>query len=139
MSFANKLKTYRNNMELTQDELAEKIGVSQKTISSWEVGRSEPTMKEFKRLCKLFDCTLADLSDTKERPVGDISMEDIYAKVPTLDFGQLQELKSFIDNQIQTQAQLAEILHEKARLESQLRDTEAKLKYLKEKNNHAQS
>lgn len=136
MSFGNKLKSYRTKFELTQDELAERIGVSQKTISSWEVGRSEPTMKEFKRLCDLFNCTLADLSDTRERSIGEISLEDIYAKIPNLDFNHLQELKDYIDKEIQKQAKMAETLHEKAKLEAQLRETENELKRLRELNYH---
>ena len=131
MSFAFKLKTYMNNMDLTQDELAEKIGVSQKTISSWEVGRSEPTMKEFKRLCDLFDCTLADLSDTKERAIGDITIEDIYTKIPNLDFSQIQELKVFIDNQTQIKAQLEAMIREKEKLELQIKKAEEEINRLK--------
>lgn len=131
MSFANKLRTHRTNINLTQNELAERIGVSQKTISSWEVGRSEPTMKELTRLCKLFDCTIADLSDTRERTVGEISLEDIYAKLPYLDFIQLQELKAHIDNLVQNQAKLEEMLCEKAKLEERLKATEEELQRLR--------
>lgn len=131
MSFANKLKTYRTDFSLTQNELANKLGVSQKTISSWEVGRSEPTMKELTRLCKLFDCTLADLSDTRERIVGEITLEDIYAKIPSLDFIQIQELKSYVDSVVQNKAKMEEMLHEKEKLEAQLKATEEELRRLR--------
>ena len=92
MSFKKKLADYRKALELTQDELGEKINRSQKTISSWETGRSEPTISEFISLCKLFNCTLADLSCTKERETGDISIEDIFIKLPNLDFEQTKML-----------------------------------------------
>ena len=134
MSFANRLRHYRNYIQLTQDELADKIGVSQKTISSWETGRSEPTIKELTRLSILFDCTLAALTDTRERTVGEVSLEDIYAKIPSLDFFQIQELKNYIDAEIQKQAKMEEMLCEKAKLEAQLKETENELKRLREIN-----
>lgn len=92
MSFVRKLREYRENMELTQDELGEKINRSQKTISSWETGRSEPTIGEFISLCNLFGCTLADLSCTKEREIGDITIEDIIVKLQSLDYDKTKML-----------------------------------------------
>lgn len=40
------LREYRKNKGLSQTELAEKIGVSQNTVSSWETGRTEPSMRD---------------------------------------------------------------------------------------------
>ena len=41
MNIGEKIRTYRRNCNLTQKELGEKIGVSDKTISSWEkIGRA---------------------------------------------------------------------------------------------------
>ena len=45
MAFMDKLRMYRKNLDLTQEELALKINVSQKTISSWE---SNPRNTAFK-------------------------------------------------------------------------------------------
>ena len=42
MDFATKVKKYRAQHEWTQQVVAEKLGVSRKTISSWENGRSYP-------------------------------------------------------------------------------------------------
>ena len=67
MAFADRLKYYRTINDMKQEELANKIGVSQKTISSWETGRSEPTMREVTKLCKTLDCTVEDLTDTRAR------------------------------------------------------------------------
>ena len=41
---------YRADNCISQEELAEKIGVSKSTLSRWENGKSEPRGDEFKRL-----------------------------------------------------------------------------------------
>lgn len=45
MNIGEKIRTYRRNCKLTQKELGEKIGVSDKTISSWENSRTMPDLK----------------------------------------------------------------------------------------------
>ena len=50
MNIGEKIRTYRRNCNLTQKELGEKIGVSDKTISSWENSR---TMPDFEMLSLL--------------------------------------------------------------------------------------
>lgn len=44
-NFKQDLKAIREILELTQVELAEQLGVEQKTISRNEVGQTEPTSK----------------------------------------------------------------------------------------------
>ena len=128
MAFADKLKIYRTNLDLTQEELGKKIGVSQKTISAWEVGRSEPTMKEITQLCNIFDCTLADLSDTRDRKVGEITMEDLKEKIKNLSLFELHNVYRMITDIIQEKEQLQQIIKEKEELEKQLAKMEARLK-----------
>lgn len=45
MNIGEKIRTYRRNCNLTQKELGEKIGVSDKTISSWENSRTMPDLE----------------------------------------------------------------------------------------------
>lgn len=50
------IKNIRNQLMLTQGEFARLIGVSLQTVSNWECGRAEPTMKlkrEISKLCHL--------------------------------------------------------------------------------------
>ncbi|WP_409193285.1 helix-turn-helix transcriptional regulator [Clostridium perfringens] len=46
MSLAEKLQLLRNNNRLSQEELAEKLGISRQAISKWELGQSTPDFKE---------------------------------------------------------------------------------------------
>lgn len=60
----------RTAKKLTQDELAEKIGVTDKAISKWENGRCLPDVSLFKPLCKALDISINELlngeKDNKE-------------------------------------------------------------------------
>ena len=46
----DKIKEYRMLRGMTQGELANRLHVRQNTISSWEVGRTEPNMGMIERL-----------------------------------------------------------------------------------------
>jgi transcriptional regulator with XRE-family HTH domain len=51
----------RKNKKLTQSELAEKLGVTDKSISNWENGRNMPDLSLFKPLCEILDISINDL------------------------------------------------------------------------------
>jgi len=51
----------RNQIGLTQRELAEKIGVSDKTISKWECGKSMPDISYMDALCNSLDINMNEL------------------------------------------------------------------------------
>lgn len=51
----------RKKMKLTQAELAEKLGVSEKSISNWENGRNMPDLALFKPLCDELNISINDL------------------------------------------------------------------------------
>lgn len=51
----------RKKKNLTQSELAEKIGVTDKSISNWENGRNMLDLSLFKPLCEILDISVNDL------------------------------------------------------------------------------
>ena len=51
----------RNQVKLTQKELAEKIGISDKTISKWECGKSMPDISFLDTLCSSLDISMNEL------------------------------------------------------------------------------
>ena len=53
----------RKQKNLTQEQLAEKLGVSNKTISKWETGKCMPDYSVVKSLCEELDITIAELMD----------------------------------------------------------------------------
>lgn len=63
MSLAKEIRKHRENMGLTQLDLAKKIGVTEKAVSSWEVGRSIPRMGKIQLMAELFDVKPSALLD----------------------------------------------------------------------------
>ena len=57
----NNLKEVRSKKKMSQQELAELVGVSRNTISSLETGQYEPTAKLAYILCIALDMKFEDL------------------------------------------------------------------------------
>lgn len=51
----------RKNKKMTQQELAEKLGVSDRTVGNWENGRNMPDLSLFKPLCYELGISMNDL------------------------------------------------------------------------------
>ena len=64
MSFNEKLQILRKEMKLSQEQLADKLNVSRQAVSKWESGASYPEMDKLIALCKLFKCSIDDLTNT---------------------------------------------------------------------------
>ena len=58
MQFAENLQYLRKKQNLTQEQLAEKLGVSRQAVSKWESAQSYPEMDKLLLLCKLFGCNI---------------------------------------------------------------------------------
>lgn len=57
----SQLRVYRNMFSLTQEDLAERIGVSRKTIVALEQHGCAPSLILAYRLAKLFRCSIEDM------------------------------------------------------------------------------
>ena len=60
------IKLKRKNSNLSQVELAEKIGVKQNTISQWENGLRKPDLCSLKKLSEALNCTIDELIEENE-------------------------------------------------------------------------
>lgn len=61
MKLPENLKRIRRENNLSQEQLAEKIGVSRQAVSKWESGQSYPEMDKMLLICKLFNYNIDDL------------------------------------------------------------------------------
>lgn len=55
MNFAGKVKIVRENLKISQEKLAQLLGVSFSTVNRWEQGKALPSytaMQAFSTLCK---------------------------------------------------------------------------------------
>ena len=55
MKFTDKMKLHRRAKGWTQFDMAEKMGLQQTIISSWEVGRRVPTPKNIIKIAEALD------------------------------------------------------------------------------------
>lgn len=63
MSLGNSLFNARKRSGLSQEEVAEKLGVSRQTISKWELDETLPDIQQSKRLSNIYHLTLDELID----------------------------------------------------------------------------
>lgn len=61
MELGSQIKNYRTNMNISQEELAEKIYVTRQTISNWENNKSYPDIHSLLLLSSLFQVSLDQL------------------------------------------------------------------------------
>lgn len=61
MSFRENLLYLRATHDLTQEQLAEQLGVSRQSVTKWESDKSYPEMDKLIKMSQLFDCTLDEL------------------------------------------------------------------------------
>ncbi len=52
---ADNIRSNRKRINLSQDELAEKVGVSRQSVSFWETGQTQPTIENIIALSKIFN------------------------------------------------------------------------------------
>ena len=58
---SERIYKFRRKSGLSQEQLAEKIGVSRQAISKWESGTSTPELEKLLALCECFNITLDEL------------------------------------------------------------------------------
>ena len=60
-SLAEVLKSHRERCKMTQELVAEKIGVSRQAVSKWESGAAEPSTSNLIKVARLYGIDPADL------------------------------------------------------------------------------
>ena len=63
MSLKHQIAYWRMKRNLSQRELADKVGVSQAAVAKWEVGSSKPTLDNVKNIADALGVALTDLFD----------------------------------------------------------------------------
>lgn len=88
MDLGKKIRAHRDELGLTQAELADKLGLTYSSVSQWESGRATPRTPILRQLANLFDTTVADLmgEDATEAAISGTSR-----MVPLLGFAHMGE------------------------------------------------
>ena len=63
MNIGNSLFQARKKCGLSQEEVAEKLGVSRQTVSKWETDETVPDIRQSKKMAKFYHVSLDELID----------------------------------------------------------------------------
>lgn len=66
MSLGENIKTKRSELKLSQEYVAEQLGVSRQAVSKWETDQSEPTAKNLTELAAIFQISLSELVEPQK-------------------------------------------------------------------------
>lgn len=67
----------RNEKGLTQEQLADRLGITGKSVSKWERGVNMPDIEKLEQLCDVLDITIAELLNGKK---SDFTFNDLNNK-----------------------------------------------------------
>lgn len=81
MSVGTNIKQLRDRAGMTQEELADKLGVARSTVTQWENGWSNPRMGMVQKLAGVFNVTSADIVSERSSHIPFGSMPDGFIRV----------------------------------------------------------
>lgn len=126
MNLGMRLQNKRIECNMKQEDVAKKMEISQKTISSWERGRTTPKVGDYVKLSKIYGCRLSDLTGQDDTDPSKITLKDIMSKLPDLEIEELQEIIKKCDSLISEK-------EEKQMLLARIKEYEKRIKELENK------
>lgn len=91
--YMENMKVFRLRLGLSQKELADKVDVSEASISNYETGKREPDFQTLCALADLFGCSLDVLIRGKEKTLSkERAMQEAINRLDALDMETLQEV-----------------------------------------------
>lgn len=67
MTLGESIKKRREELKLSQECVADRLGVSRQAVSKWETGQSEPTASNLIQLAEILEISLSELVDPHEK------------------------------------------------------------------------
>ena len=103
MSIGENIRALRKKKNMEQTELGRLLGVSGKTVSSWETDRTEPRAAAIEKMAEIFGCQQSDIIsgpnsnlkvvfDSRKEPLA----MDIAQKAAQLSIEQQHQVMDFI-------------------------------------------
>ena len=76
MSIGDNIKRLREAHDLTQEQLGEIAGATDKAVSTWEKGKAVPRMGAIQRMADYFGISKSDIIEDKEKPAE--QLDELY-------------------------------------------------------------
>ncbi len=90
MKFGENLKNIRKLRKISQEDLAERLGVSRQSVSKWETGENYPSMTNIMCLCTIFKC---NINEIVHEDMTDINSLDEEIKMSVVKFKKEKQKK----------------------------------------------
>lgn len=86
MKFGENLQKLRKEQGISQEQLAEKLGVTRQSVSKWESGASYPEMDKIVAICNMFHCDInvlinKDITEERQRKDASSVVKEIFSGV----------------------------------------------------------
>lgn len=99
ITLGSRIKECRENSDMYQVELADRLNVSRACVSSWETDRTEPNLGQISDMANLFNVSVSYLATGENSKVQQstdfqINAIEILKVLPTLDVESLKEINS---------------------------------------------
>ncbi len=83
MEVGKQIRNFRKNLNLSQEDLADKIFVTRQTVSNWEKGKNYPDLKSLVMLSQVFSTSLdilvkGDVNEMRKQVIQDDVMKENY-------------------------------------------------------------
>ncbi|MFS9181463.1 helix-turn-helix transcriptional regulator [Streptococcus timonensis] len=98
MEFSERLKKLRKQAQLTQVDVAEKLGISQPAYASWERGVKKPTQENLVKIAKLFNVSVDTLVSNDK--TDDIGLSEVELLFRTTSNGMSNEEKKVFKQEL---------------------------------------
>ena len=66
MALSKNIKTRRTQLKMSQEFVADQLGISRQAVAKWEAGSSEPTAANLAELAALFEMSISELVDPQK-------------------------------------------------------------------------
>ena len=92
-----KIRELREEFQMTQKELAEKVSSAQRNVSNWENGVNEPDLDTVVKLCEIFHVGLEELFGFETDSAVSAADRELLSKIKKLTPSQTAALSAFLD------------------------------------------
>ena len=126
----NFISECRREKQMTQEQLAEKLGVTSKSISKWETGNCLPDASKYQALCEILNITVNELfsgerlSSETENEAKDYLLDLLASRIYDVDCGvSYEEFKNALLRISETTVMLSKFKNKETAVEYLIKET----------------
>lgn len=79
MALSENIKARRSQLKMSQEYVADQLGISRQAVAKWESGKSQPSSANLAALVALFEMDISELADP-EKYAGERQAQELRSK-----------------------------------------------------------